>query len=75
LFKHTVDTTFIAKYNELKLNEWFTIQNELSALAKRQAEMKRVNRVQKILKKRIKNKEEKYEEIVKTRLVEADYNY
>ena len=66
---------FIAKYNELKLNEWFTIQNELSALAKRQAEMKRVNRVQKILKKRIKNKEEKYEEIVKTRLVEADYNY
>jgi len=47
-----------AKYNELKLNEWMLIQNELSALSKRQQEMRRINKLQKRLKKKIKTKDE-----------------
>ena len=65
----------IDKQNYLRLSEWFTIQNELSVLAQKQSEMKRLNREQRLLKKRIRNKEDQYNEIAKSRLVDSDYNY
>lgn len=51
-----------AKHNELKISEWFTIQNEISALAKRQAEMKRIKRMQRAMDRRIKHKTAIYDD-------------
>lgn len=53
----------IAKYDQLKVSEWFTIQNEISALAQIQSEMKRIKRVQKVMERKIKNKTELYDDI------------
>jgi hypothetical protein len=54
----------IDRYNKLKLKEWTTIQNELSALVTRKAEMKKLTRVQRMLKRRIKDREEHYDQII-----------
>ncbi|CAI2363970.1 unnamed protein product [Moneuplotes crassus] len=53
-----------AKHDELKLNEWMTIQNELSALAKRNAQMAKITKMQQRLKKKIKTKQEQYSELI-----------
>ena len=45
------------KLDQLKVKEWYIIQNELNTLAQKRMEMRKLNRVQKVLKKRIRNKE------------------
>ena len=61
----------LAKYNDLKLKEWFTIQSELSALAKNQTEAKKINRLHKLMRNRQGRKTQ--EEIAK-QLTNSEYD-
>jgi hypothetical protein len=62
----------LAKYNDLKLKEWFTIQSELSALAKNQTEAKKINRLHRIMRNRHSRKTQ--EELGNTKLTNSEYD-
>lgn len=61
------------KLNQLKVKEWYIIQNELNVLAHRQYEMKKLNKIQKLLKKRIKKKEQGNGQIVLNKFNEENF--